>query len=72
MRAIPALGFSAASDFHVYTANVTRAVSSMFIDQASPLTAGVAIVSTGGTAGNVGLLNADNNKNAFIEFRAEL
>jgi hypothetical protein len=72
MRAIPALGFSAASDFHVFTANVIRAISVLYIDQSSPTTAGVAITSTGMTAGNVGLLNADNNKDAFIEFKAEL
>jgi hypothetical protein len=72
MRAIPTLGFSAASDFHVYTANVVRAVSGLLLDQSSPTTAGVAITSTGMTAGSVGLLNADNNKDAFIEFNAEL
>ena len=72
MRAIPTLGFSAASDFHVYTANAVRAISGLLLDQSSPTTAGVAITATSMTAGNVGLLNADNNQDAFIEFIAEL
>jgi len=72
MRTNPTLGFSTASDFHVYTANATKAVSGLVIDQSSPLTTGVAITATGMTAGYVGLLNADNTNDAWIEFKAEL
>jgi hypothetical protein len=72
MRTNPTLGVSAASDFHVYTANATKAVSGLVIDQSSPLTAGVAITATAMTAGYVGLLNANNNNDAWIEFKAEL
>jgi hypothetical protein len=72
MRAIPTLGFSAASDFHIFTANSIKSVSNLLIDQSSPTAAGVAITATGMTGGNVGLLDADNTQNAWIEFKAEL
>jgi len=72
MRAIPTFGFSAASDFHVFTANSVKSVSNLLIDQSSPTATGVAITATGMTGGNVGLLNANNTQNAWIEFKAEL
>jgi len=72
MRTIPTLGFSAASDFHVFTANSVKSVSNLLIDQSSPTATGVAITATGMTGGNVGLLNANNTQNAWIEFKAEL
>jgi hypothetical protein len=72
MRAIPTLGFSAASDFHVFTASSVKSVSNLLIDQSSPTATGVAITATGMTGGNVGLLNANNTQNAWIEFKAEL
>ena len=72
MRAIPTFGFSAASDFHVFTASSVKSVSNLLIDQSSPTATGVAITATGMTGGNVGLLNANNTQNAWIEFKAEL
>ena len=72
MRGIPTLGFSAASHFHIFTANSVKAVSGLVIDQSSPIATGVAITATGMTGGYVGLLNANNTQSAWIEFKAEL
>lgn len=73
MRANPTLGHSAATSFHIFTANATRQVTGMGIDQTSTMTTGVALsVSSGLTAAGVGLLDSDNNNTSYIEFIAEL
>lgn len=73
MRANPTLGYSVVADFHIFTANATRQLTAMFIDQSSTMTTGVALsVASGLTAAGVGLLNSNNNNTSFIEFIAEL
>ena len=73
MRANPTLGSSVVAGFHIFTANATRQLTAMAIDQSSTMTTGVALsVDSGLTAAGVGLLNSNNNNTSFIEFIAEL
>lgn len=74
MRAIPTLETTAASGFHIFSANSITVVSALSIDQASPHSVGVALTASGGglTGGYVGILDANNTKTAEIAFSAEL
>jgi len=74
MRTSPTLEASAAANFHIFAANTATVLSvNMSIDQSSPSTTGLVLaVASGLTAGQVGLLNSNNNNTSYIAFNAEL
>jgi len=74
MRTSPTLEASAAANFHIFAANTATVLSvNMSIDQSSPSTTGLVLaVASGLTAGQVGLLNSNNNNTSYIAFTAEL